>query len=86
MPPSGAGRLCLHLAALGMRFLPVGVDEIAGALNLNFGEAYELCIDSGSAPREKDHAAAYTVMQHIAALLPAELRGHLRKDPLREES
>jgi hypothetical protein len=74
MPPAGVGRLCLRLAAIELRFLPVGVYECDGRLTLNFGEDYELSIGSQDI-KDRDRRAAYTVMQHIAPLLPAGLRG-----------
>jgi hypothetical protein len=75
MPPSGAGKFCLRLAAAGLMFLPVGVYESGGALTLQFGAAYELQCHSGASTRGDDRLAASTVMRHIAALLPMELRG-----------
>jgi hypothetical protein len=75
MPPSGLGRFCLRLAAAGFQFLPVGVYECDGALTLNFGSVYKLdCISVGGT-RGNDRLAATMVMQHIAVLIPAELRG-----------
>ncbi len=75
MPPSGAGRFCLLLAAAGLRFLPVGVYERDGRLVLHFGEPYVLRIDEKCSTDEKDRRAAFAVMSHIAPLLPDELRG-----------
>jgi hypothetical protein len=75
MPPSGVGKFCLRLAAAGLMFLPVGVYESGGALTLQFGAAYALQGHSGPTTRGNDRLAARTVMQHIAALLPIELRG-----------
>ncbi len=75
MPPSGAGRFCLLLAAAGLSFVPVGVYEADGALTLNFGAAYELQAPAVKSADEKDRLAAHAVMSHIAPLLPAELRG-----------
>lgn len=75
MPPAGAGRFCLLLAAAGLQFLPVGVYEQAGALTLHFGAPYELAAPPADSADEKDRLAARAVMGHIASLLPVELRG-----------
>ncbi len=75
MPPSGAGRFCLLLAAAGLSFLPVGVYEADGALTLNFGDPYQLVIAPTTSADERDRLAAFAVMSHIAPLLPAPLRG-----------
>ncbi len=75
MPPSGAGRFCLLLAAAGLSFLPVGVYEADGVLTLSFGEPYQLTIAPTTSASEKDRLAAFAVMSHIAPLLPASLRG-----------
>ncbi len=75
MPPSGVGRFCLLLAAAGLRFIPVGVYECDGALTLNFGDPYDLTAPQGLGSQDKDRLAASSVVQHIAPLLPADLRG-----------
>jgi hypothetical protein len=75
MPPAGAGRFVLLLAEQGFPLLPVGCFEEAGAFCLHFGEAYQLKIPGGLTRKEKDGAAARTVMQKIAPLLPGRLRG-----------
>lgn len=80
LPPPGAGRFCLLLAAAGLRFLPAGFYELDGSLTLRFGEAYTLRVDPRLPSAEKDRLAALTVMSRIAPLLPAELRGEFR-DP-----
>ncbi len=80
MPPAGAGRFCLLLAAAGMSFVPVGVYEAQGALTLNFGAPYELAVPATRAAHEKDRLAAHEVMSHIAPLLPAELRGEFGEE------
>ncbi len=76
MPAPGLGRLCLLLAAAGMRFVPVGVYEFDGALTLHFNPAYDLDIPPDLARADQDRLAAYTIMTHIAALLPLFLRGN----------
>ncbi len=75
MPASGAGRFALLLAAQGLRFAPVGVYESDGEFCLHFGEAYDLCVESNLSSDEKDEHAARIMMEHIAPLLPARLRG-----------
>ena len=75
MPPAGAGRFVLLLAEQSFPLLPVGCFEEAGAFCLHFGEAYQLKIPGGLTRKEKDGAAARTVMQKIAPLLPGRLRG-----------
>jgi hypothetical protein len=75
MPPAGGGRFCALLAAAGLLFLPVGVYERDGQLTLNFGQPYQLHVADTKDTEQKDRLAAYTVMSHIAALLPVELRG-----------
>jgi hypothetical protein len=75
LPPAGAGRFILVLADLDFPILPVGCFEEAGTFCLHFGEAYHLKIPAGLTSKEKDHAAARSVMQSIAPLLPERLRG-----------
>ncbi len=75
MPPPGAGRFCLLIAAAGIMFQPVGVYESEGALTLNFGLPYKLELALPKSPDERDRLAAREVMRHIAPLLPPELRG-----------
>lgn len=74
-PPPGAGRLMLHLARLGLPVLPVGAFEENGAFCLRFGEPYRLEANPRLSGAGQDRAASRTVMQRIAALLPAHLRG-----------
>jgi hypothetical protein len=78
MPPPGLGRFCLLLAAAGLRFVPVGVYESDGELNLNFGEPYDLCISPDFSADKKDRVAARSIMSHIAGLLPIDLRGEFK--------
>jgi 1-acyl-sn-glycerol-3-phosphate acyltransferase len=73
MPPAGAGRFNLLLAEQGFPIVPVGCFEEAGALCLRFGEMYHLQIPAGLTNKEKDCAAAESVMQRIAPLLPDRL-------------
>jgi hypothetical protein len=75
MPPAGAGRFTLLLAEQGFPIVPVGCFEEAGALCLRFGERYHLQIPAGLTSKEKDCAAAGSVMRRIAPLLPERLHG-----------
>ncbi|MCL4530607.1 MAG: 1-acyl-sn-glycerol-3-phosphate acyltransferase [Chloroflexi bacterium] len=75
MPASGVGRFALLLAAQRLKFAPVGIYEEAGRLCLNFGETYSLSIPNHLSANEKDKQAARIMMEHIAGLLPSNLRG-----------
>jgi 1-acyl-sn-glycerol-3-phosphate acyltransferase len=75
MPAPGAGRFGLLLAGCGLSFVPVGAYEADGAFCLRFGPRYELKQPGGASPKERDQQAARMIMQHIANLLPIDLRG-----------
>lgn len=77
-PPSGAGRFMLQLAGKGLKVIPVGVWEQDGCLCVSFGAAYELSVPGQMSSDEKDRAAAKTVMENIARLLPSHLRGEFQ--------
>ena len=74
-PPNGSGRLMLHLSRIGLDVVPVGGFEADGAFCLRFGPGYKLNVSAGLANDERDREASRIVMQHIAAQLPARLRG-----------
>jgi hypothetical protein len=74
-PPLGAGRFVLHLAKLGLKLVPLGVYEEGGGLWLHFGPAFELQAPAGLPPGEQDRWASRQVMEHLARLVPASLRG-----------
>ncbi len=74
-PPSGSGRFMAHLSRLGLPFLPVGIFEGDGALNVNFGAPYLLTAPEGLSAREIDLAVDRVVMESIARLLPVKMRG-----------
>ncbi len=74
-PPAGAGRFIALLAGLGFSITPAAAYEQDGALHLSFGPAYALRLPPGLTAAERDHRAARTVMEAIAELLPAHLRG-----------
>jgi len=85
-PPPGAGRLILELARKGFLIAPVGISENQDCLCLNFGKIYpiELC---GNIPaKEADHLVSQITMQHIARLLPLEMRGEFTDQNLAAES
>jgi hypothetical protein len=75
MPASGVGRFGLLLAAQGLRFAPIGVYESDGEFCLHFGEAFDLCVERHGSSDAKDREASRIMMEHIAPLLPAHLRG-----------
>ena len=74
-PAAGLGRFGLLLSRAGLRFIPVGAYEAKGCLYLHFGKPYELGVEYGLTPDEKDKQAAQIMMRTIACLLPQHLRG-----------
>ena len=74
-PASGLGRFGLLLSNAGLKFIPVGAYEADGIFTVHFGEAYELNVARDLSAGEKDAQAAKVMMENIARLLPAELRG-----------
>jgi hypothetical protein len=74
-PALGFGRFALLLSKAGTRFIPVGGYEVDGVFHLHFGKAYELSVCSDLSIDEKDNQARQTIMENIACLLPACLRG-----------
>jgi hypothetical protein len=74
-PASGLGRFGLLLSQAGLRFCPVGTYEMDECFHIRFGEAYELGALPGLSPDEKDRQASQVIMENIAGLLPAHLRG-----------
>jgi 1-acyl-sn-glycerol-3-phosphate acyltransferase len=77
-PPPGAGRFMLHLAQILKSIVPVGVYEDSPALCLNFGPPFTLHLPVGLSTAKQDLLASRIVMNRIAALLPAYLRGEYR--------
>ncbi len=75
LPTSGAGRFALLLAASGRKFVPVGAFEADGRFCLHFGQAYDLEIQERLSSEAKDQTAARIMMNKIAPLIPAPLRG-----------
>lgn len=80
-PPSGSGRFILHLAELGLDIMPIGGFEADGAFCLRFGPAYTLNLPAGLSGQERDRKASQIVMRHLAAQLPAPLRGEFGSEP-----
>jgi hypothetical protein len=78
MPSPGVGRFGLLLASAGLSVVPVGVYESEGQLCLRFGPKYDLQVPARLSSKEKDILAARIIMQHIANLLPASLRGEFK--------
>lgn len=74
-PATGFGRFALLLSRAGMRFIPVAGYEAAGVFHVHFGKAYELELLSQLSTGERDEQGRQIVMQKIACLLPADLRG-----------
>lgn len=74
-PLPGSGRFILHLAQLGLQIVPVGAFEIDGVFCLRFGPAYALTVPADLSTDARDRIARETVMIHLAAQLPAHLRG-----------
>ena len=73
-PPPGGGRMILQLARNGCAILPVGACEADGAFCLSFGPSFRLDLSPGL-PGSHRPEASRQVMQRIAPLLPAHLRG-----------
>ena len=69
------GRFLIHLARIGLRFVPVGCYESDGAFCLRFGPAYRLPDVTHLPAADRERRASHVVMRHLAAQLPAHLRG-----------
>ena len=76
-PFPGVGRFGLLLSRAGLSHCPVGAYEMDGCLHIHFGQAYELRVPPGLSPDEKDRQASQVIMENIARLLPAHLRGEI---------
>lgn len=74
-PPPGSGRFVLQLAKMGLNLIPLGVFEEGGCFWMHFGPVFELDVPPGLPRDELDCRVSCQVMNHIAALLPARLRG-----------
>jgi hypothetical protein len=74
-PAPGFGRLAWLLSKAGMRFIPAAGYEVDGVFQVHFGKQYELCVQSSLSPDERDDQATRIVMENLACLLPAYLRG-----------
>jgi acyltransferase-like protein len=74
-PAPGFGRLAWLLSKTGMQFIPAAGYEVDGIFHLHFGKAYQLCVRSSLSMDERDNQATRLVMENLACLLPADLRG-----------
>jgi 1-acyl-sn-glycerol-3-phosphate acyltransferase len=74
-PPPGAGRFLLYLQQILGTIIPAGVYEEDQCVYLNFGAPFKLDLLPGLAHDEQDSLASRQVMDHIAVLLPLQLRG-----------
>ncbi len=79
-PPPGSGRFVLHLANLGLQLVPLGVYEEGGCLWLHFGPGFELDAPPGLPPGDLDRWSSRQVMEHLARLVPARMRGEFGGD------
>jgi hypothetical protein len=77
-PFQGVGRFGLLLSKIGLKLVPVGAYEAEGVFQVHFGEAYELRVPRGLSADERDRYASQIIMEHIAELLPAYLRGEFQ--------
>jgi hypothetical protein len=74
-PSPGLGRFALLLSRAGLKFCPVGAYEMDGSFHIHFGQAYELGVPAALSVEGKDRQASQIIMEQIAELLPAHLRG-----------
>jgi hypothetical protein len=73
-PPDGVGRLLFLLAACGLKWLPAGVYEEHGSLNLRFGPVIDPNLPDRRQPNH-DRVMSDQAMTAIAHCLPDRLRG-----------
>ena len=74
-PPSGVGRFIHHITRRCPRIIPIGAYSEPGALCVRFGPEYRVDVPPRMSPDEVDQSVSRVVMQHIALLLPENLRG-----------
>lgn len=74
-PPPGAGRFLLYLEQILGTIIPTGVYEADQSVCIHFGPPFMLHLPPGLTPDQQDLIASQMVMDHIAALLPVQLRG-----------
>jgi hypothetical protein len=80
--PPGVGRFMLLLSQSCPHIIPVGVWKERGTIRLHFGRPYQLEVEPGVSPRERDVQVGKTVMGKIAQLLPERLQGNYYNIPL----
>jgi hypothetical protein len=73
--PVGSGKFLLELDRRLGKTIPVGIFEEDGALNLHFGQPFELCSIIKPDSPDSGQEAANLVMSHLAALLPEKFAG-----------
>jgi len=76
-PPPGTGRFMLQMARQGLTFVPAAIYEQDSSLHVSFGDNYNLVAESADLSENTDSALSRLVMEHIASLLPRDLRGPL---------
>lgn len=76
--PPGVGRFIALLNSHLRQIIPVGCYQEDDRLVVRFGASYQLPAISGS-PQQRDQQTSQIVMQAIARLLPAHLRGEWDK-------
>jgi hypothetical protein len=69
------GRFMLLISQSCPNLLPVGVWKERDCIHLNFGSPYRLEISNQLTSAQRDVQAGKIVMNNIASLLPARLRG-----------
>jgi hypothetical protein len=82
LPPPGAGRMIYFLSKLGLIILPAGIYEQDGFLKIQFGEPFELMIDSQIEKSALDLAVRRMVMQAILRQLPDSFQYDEMSNPL----
>jgi hypothetical protein len=74
-PPPGTGRFMLQMARQGLTFVPAAIYEQDSSLHVSFGPPYSLVMESAGLSENTDSALSRLVMEHIACMLPQDLRG-----------
>jgi hypothetical protein len=77
-PPPGSGKMMLHMARCGLKFLPAGAYEANGAFHLGFGSPYSLELPPDMPRDAADREASRIVMGRIGRLLPQHMISDFR--------